>query len=53
MVSSREGFLFSEKAVFGQGSAGVECSISICLNTSGEGHLGWLGGGEYNESGVV
>ena len=40
MVSSREGFLLSENATFGRGSAGTECLISFCLNTSGEGHLG-------------
>ena len=53
MVSSREGFLFFEKAAFGQGRAGAECSINACLNTSGEDLLGQFGGGEYNESRVA
>ena len=53
MISLREGFLFSENADFGWGSAGVECLISVCLNTSGEGCLGQFGGGEYNDSRVV
>ena len=53
MVSSREGFLFSENVAFGRGSVGVECSTSICLNTSGESCLGRLGGEEYNKSRVA
>ena len=53
MVSSREGFLFSTKAAFGQGRAGAECSINVCLNTSGDGLFGLFGGGEYSESRVV
>ena len=52
-MSLREGFLFSKKAVFGWGKVGAECSISACLNTSGEGLLGLFGGGEYNESRVA
>ena len=53
MVSSREGFLFSEKVAFGHGRAGAECSINICLNTSGEDLLDQFGGGEYKESRVA
>ena len=53
MVSSREGFLYSENAAFGQGNAGTECSIKVCLNTSEEGRLGQLGSEEYNESRVA
>ena len=49
MVSSREGFLFSAKAAFGQGKAGVECSTRTSLNTSGEGLFGLFGGDMYNE----
>ena len=52
-MSLREGFLFSEKAAFGQGNVGAECLINACLNTSGEGLLGLFGGGEYNESRVA
>ena len=40
MVSSREGFLLSENAALGRGNAGAECSINVCLNTSGDGLLG-------------
>ena len=49
MLSLREGFLFSEKVAFGQGSAGAECSINACLNTSGDGHFSPFRGGEYSE----
>ena len=52
MVSSRDGFLFSENAVAGQGNAGAECSGVVCLNTSGVVHLGRWGGGEYRDSRV-
>ena len=40
MVSSRDGFLSSEDAAEGHGKAGVECSITVCLNTSGVVRLG-------------
>ena len=53
MVSLSEGFLFSEKVVFGQGRAGAECSLNVCLNTSGEGLLGLFGGGKYSESRIA
>ena len=53
MVSSSGGFLFLENAVLGRGSAGVECSINVCLKTSGEGRLGRRGGEEHSESRVV
>ena len=51
MVSSREGFLFSEKAAFGQGRAGVDCSTGTSLNMSGEALFGLFGGGGYIMSG--
>ena len=53
MVSLKEGFLLSETAAFSWGKAGAECSINVCLNTSGEGLSGLFGGGEYSESRVV
>ena len=52
MVSSREGFLFSMKAAFGQGKAGIEFSIGTSLNISGEVLFSLFGGGIYNESRV-
>ena len=53
MVSSKDGFLLTENAALGGGKAGVECSVTIVLKTSGEDHLGRQGGGAYNESRVV
>ena len=53
MVSSREGFLFSDIAAFGRGSVGAECSIRVCLNTLGDSCRGQWGDGEYRvECGV-
>ena len=48
----REGFLFSEKAAFGWGNAGVDCSAGVSLKMSGESLFGLFGGGEYNTSRV-
>ena len=53
MVSSRDGFLFAESAAVGCGNAGVECSFTDVLKTSGEGRRGLRGGEVYNESRVV
>ena len=53
MVSSRDGFLFTENAALGCGNAGVECSFTDVLKTSGEDRLGRCGGEVYNESRVV
>ena len=40
MVSSRDGFLFSENAALGRGNAGVECSTIVVLKMSGGDRLG-------------
>ena len=52
MVSSRDGFLLTDRAAVGRGRAGVECSATVILKTSGEDRRGRRGGGEYNESRV-
>ena len=52
-MSSRDGFLLTESAVLSCGNAGVECSLTDVLKTSGEDLLGRRGGGMYNESRVV
>ena len=48
-MSLREGFLFSAKAAFGQGKAGIKFSIGTSLNTSGEVLFGLFRGDMYNE----
>ena len=53
IVSSRDGFLFTESAAPGWGKAGIECSIATILKTSGDDHLGRRGGEAYNELRVV
>ena len=52
-MSSRDGFLLTERAALGCGKAGVECSFTDVLKTSGEDRLGRHGGETYNESRVV
>ena len=52
-MSSRDGFLLTESAAQGCGIAGVECSFTDVLKTSGEERLGRHGGVIYNESRVV
>ena len=52
-MSSRDGFLLTASAALGCGIAGVECSSTDILKTSGEGRLGRRGGVVYNESRVV
>ena len=52
-MSSRDGFLFTESAALGCGNAGVECSFTDVLKTSGEDRLGRRGGETCNELRVV